>query len=174
MRHCPLIGLMFCALCASAGFAVAGESRAADLGSAVREIFAVKCVQCHSASLPRPKGKFGYVLDLPRIAANPRLVVPSDAAHSKLWQKIEEGDMPPDDAKAGPLSDAQKLTIRAWIEAGAPAPALQHRRWFRHQPTPSANSRRFLLPRSSDRRSPGGCYVGWANFTCWSFIFRSL
>ena len=124
MRHCPLIGLMICTLCASAGFAAGAKSPSADLGSAVREIFAVKCVQCHAASLPRPKGKFGYVLDLPRIAANPRLVVRSDAAHSELWKKIDEGDMPPDDAKAGPLTDAQKLTIRAWIDAGAPAPAL--------------------------------------------------
>lgn len=122
-RKTTWIGLVLCMLSASAAAATAGERRTGDLGSAVREIFAAKCDQCHSAALPRPKGKFGYVLDLPRLAANPRLVVPSDAAHSKLWQEIDANDMPPDDAKAGPLSDSEKQTILAWIEAGAPGPA---------------------------------------------------
>ncbi|HWE96471.1 MAG TPA: DUF2231 domain-containing protein [Tepidisphaeraceae bacterium] len=120
MRHCTVIGLLLCTL--SATPAAAGERPPADLGSAVREIFAAKCVQCHAATLARPKGKFGYVLDLPRIASNPKMVARSDPAHSKLWEVINAGDMPPDDAKAGPLADSQKLAIRAWIEAGAPAP----------------------------------------------------
>ena len=117
-RHALSIALMLCLLLAGA----ADASQPADLGSRVREIFAAKCSQCHSAGLIRPKGKFGYVLDLARVAANPRLVVPSDATHSKLWQQIADDDMPPDDAKAGPLSDSEKQIVRSWIEAGAPAP----------------------------------------------------
>ena len=120
-RHALSIALMPCLLLAPAA-AAADVSPPADLGSRVREIFAAKCSQCHSAGLVRPKGKFGYVLDLARMAANPRLVVPSDAAHSKLWQQIDDGDMPPDDAKAGPLSDSEKQVVRSWIEAGAPVP----------------------------------------------------
>ena len=125
-RGITWVALVLCTLSEPAA-TIAGERTHADVGSEVREIFAVKCTQCHSADLPRPKGKFGYVLDLPRVAANPRLIVPSDPAHSKLWQQIESGDMPPDDAKAGPLSDSEKQTIRSWIEAGAPGPALSPR-----------------------------------------------
>lgn len=122
-RHALSIALMPYLLLAPAVAAATAEAAPpADLGWRVREVFAAKCSQCHSAGLVRPKGKFGYVLDLARVAANPRLVVPSDVAHSKLWQQIDEGDMPPDDAKAGPLSDSEKQIVRSWIEAGAPAP----------------------------------------------------
>ena len=93
-----------------------------DLGGEVREIFAAKCLECHAASLRQPKGKFGYVLDLPRVAGNPKLVVPGNADHSKLWKLVHDGDMPPDDARKGPLSDAEAETIRAWIVGGAPPP----------------------------------------------------
>ena len=119
-----MISFVQCTLWVPAVLAERANGLPTDLGSQVREIFADKCAQCHSAALARPKGKFGYVLDLPRIAADPRLVAPSDPAHSKLWQEIEQDDMPPDDAKAGPLSDSQKQTVRSWIEAGAPAPVL--------------------------------------------------
>ena len=123
MPRCALsIASMLYTLLVPAALARAGERPPADQGARVSEIFAAKCAQCHKAGMARPKGKFGYVLDLPRIAANPRLIVRSDPAHSKLWQEIDEGDMPPDDAKAGPLSDSEKQIIRSWIEAGAPAP----------------------------------------------------
>lgn len=95
----------------------------ADLGTRARDVFAAKCVECHSPALAHPKGKFGYVLDLNRLAANPKLVVRFDPARSKLWKQIEEGEMPPDDARAGPLTPEEKGLVRLWIEAGAP-PAL--------------------------------------------------
>ena len=78
--------------------------------------------QCHSENLPHPKGKFAYVLDLKHIAANPKLVRPFQPTNSKLWNLIAAGDMPPDDARAGPLNDSEKQLIRTWIEAGSPAP----------------------------------------------------
>jgi hypothetical protein len=90
-----------------------------DLASAVKEIFTAKCVQCHGAHLRKPKGKFGYVLDLARVSANPKMVVPSRPEESKLWQSVRDDEMPPEDAKAGPLAGEQKEVIRAWIESGA-------------------------------------------------------
>ena len=84
-----------------------------------RAIFAAKCVQCHGSNLSRPKGKFGYVLNLRQLADNPDLVVPFNPGKSKLWQQIEDDEMPPEDARAGPLNDAEKAVIRWWIEAGA-------------------------------------------------------
>ncbi|HEV3258993.1 MAG TPA: cytochrome c [Gemmataceae bacterium] len=105
--------------------AVPGGGRGGqDLASEVHAIFSAKCAQCHGANLRRPKGKFGYVLDLKRVAANPRLVVPSSSDESKLWKLIGNDKMPPRTARAGRLSPDQKATIRAWIEAGAPSASV--------------------------------------------------
>jgi len=124
---CDQIGWMaaFVLLCASLAQGQTGNrgGQAGQLASEVRRLFAEKCAECHSAKLARPKGKFGYVLDLHRMAGNPKLVVPFNADQSQLWQKIEDGQMPPEDAKGGPLSNQQKALVRWWIEAGAAASA---------------------------------------------------
>jgi hypothetical protein len=73
--------------------------------------------------LPKPKGKFGYVTDLRRVADNPKLVVPSKPEESRLWQLVADDEMPPEDARTGALTPAEKEVIRAWIAAGAPAAA---------------------------------------------------
>ena len=39
------------------------------IGRETRNIFAVKCAGCHGADAEKPKGRFGYVLDLKRIPA---------------------------------------------------------------------------------------------------------
>ena len=35
-----------------------------DLAPKVRSILETRCASCHGPDVPRPKGKFGYVLDL--------------------------------------------------------------------------------------------------------------
>jgi mono/diheme cytochrome c family protein len=92
-----------------------------DLAVEVKAVFQAKCVQCHGPQLPKPKGKFGYVLDLKRLAADPDKVVPGKPEESQLWQLVEDDEMPGEGAKAGPLSKQQKQTIHDWIAAGAPA-----------------------------------------------------
>ncbi|HSU65767.1 MAG TPA: hypothetical protein VLJ39_02745 [Tepidisphaeraceae bacterium] len=120
----PHLAVLLALLFAPVSFAAtpAAQPNPPDLGTQVRRVFADKCVECHSPGLSHPKGKFGYVLDLSRVAANPKIVVRFDPAASKLWKQIEDGDMPPDDAEAGPLTDPQKRLIHLWVEAGAPAP----------------------------------------------------
>ena len=101
-------------------------SSVAEIVAAVRGVFADKCSGCHGSDLVRPRGRFGYVLDLRRIAENPEMVIPSSPDESELWQLVKHGEMPPPDAPRGPLSEAQKNIIRAWIADGAqdiPAPA---------------------------------------------------
>jgi mono/diheme cytochrome c family protein len=93
----------------------------ANLASAVRIIFAAKCTECHGSNLRRPKGGFGYVLDLERLAGNADLVVPFKPDESQLWQLVHDEEMPPAHAKAGSLTAEQKEVIRRWIEAGSPA-----------------------------------------------------
>ena len=92
----------------------------ATLAKDVWTIFAAKCLDCHAADLPKPKGKFGYALDLGRIAANPKMVIPGNLEKSELYQMIINNEMP--GKKSGlVLTAAEKETIGRWIEAGAPA-----------------------------------------------------
>ena len=113
------------ALLFAAGFVGAAETddEGVRLAGQVREIFVAKCVDCHGADLPRPKGKFGYVLDLKRVAANPEYVVHGQPALSELYKMIRDDDMPGEDAKVPAMTSAEKEAVRRWIELGAPEPA---------------------------------------------------
>jgi mono/diheme cytochrome c family protein/uncharacterized membrane protein len=91
-----------------------------DLARQARAIFATKCTNCHGPNLAKPRGRFGYVTDLVRIAANREMVVPGAPDESELWELIKRGEMPPADSPTGPLSVEQKEAIRGWIAAGAP------------------------------------------------------
>jgi uncharacterized membrane protein len=87
----------------------------------VQKVFRAKCNQCHGSHLAKPKGKFGYILDLGRVAGNPKIVVPSKPDESRLWELVSGDEMPPEDAQAGPLTAEEKNLIHDWIAAGAPA-----------------------------------------------------
>jgi len=91
-----------------------------DIGKEVSGIFAAKCAGCHGPDLAKPKGRFGYVLDLKRIAANPEMVIPLRPDESELWVLVQRDEMPPSDSPHGTLTPAQKEIIRSWITAGAP------------------------------------------------------
>lgn len=89
--------------------------------AAVFEFFDSKCNDCHGAHLERPKGKFGYVMDLKRVAANEDWVTDKKASKSELFRLVNEDEMPGKDSKTGPATAAEKLALRHWIEMGAPA-----------------------------------------------------
>jgi mono/diheme cytochrome c family protein len=97
--------------------------RGDELAAAARAVFATKCVQCHGPALPHPKAGFGYITDLRRLVDSGKYIVPGAPEKSEIWLQISEGDMPPDGAKAGPLTQAETDAILAWIVAGAPLPA---------------------------------------------------
>jgi mono/diheme cytochrome c family protein/uncharacterized membrane protein len=92
---------------------------ARDIGSETRNVFSAKCTGCHGSDLAKPKGRFGYVLDLKRIAANPEMVIPLRPDESELWVLVQRGEMPPPDSPQGALSPSQKEIIRTWIAGGA-------------------------------------------------------
>jgi uncharacterized membrane protein/mono/diheme cytochrome c family protein len=94
------------------------------LAGQVHAIFSARCIECHGADVERPKGKFGYVLDLARVAANPKLIVPGKPAQSELYQMVSHNEMPDPKAKKEPLTVVQKDIVKQWIEAGAPADVL--------------------------------------------------
>jgi hypothetical protein len=88
-----------------------------EIASNVFGVFKAKCGQCHSSGK-----KFGYILDLKRVASTKRIVVPFKPDESKLWDQVDSDMMPPEDAKAGPLTKEEKEVIHTWIATGAPAP----------------------------------------------------
>ncbi len=95
----------------------------ADPGADVLAVFKAKCATCHGPDVKEPKGKFGYVLELKKLAASP-LVVPGNPPASDLWLLCASGNMPPNDSSTGPLTSTQKALVKAWIEAGCPPPML--------------------------------------------------
>jgi hypothetical protein len=123
--------ILFCVL--SVGVYQPGSIRAADyapsgqldLASEVRDVFAAKCAGCHGSDLAKPKGRFGYVLDLARVASNPEMVVPFRPSESELWELLRHGEMPPADAPTGALTEQQKEVVRHWIDSGAPVVPYQ-------------------------------------------------
>jgi mono/diheme cytochrome c family protein/uncharacterized membrane protein len=98
-----------------------GAAPAGDPATDVRAVFSAKCVACHGPNLAKPKGRFGYVLDLTRVANNREMVVPGAPDESEMWELVRRGEMPPDDSPTGPLTADQKEAIRAWIAAGSPS-----------------------------------------------------
>src|SRR5262245_55887317 len=114
----------------------------------VREIFAAKCAQCHGPQVSHPKGKFGFITDLKRLAGDPNYVVPGDLDGSYVWTQIDDGDMPPKKAKAGPLTDQEKTDIQEWIRAGAPAPAGEPETVTPTPPAPEPDEPRSVLDRA--------------------------
>ncbi len=113
----------FVAAITGVGFLVGGAQstpQAKNPAEEARAIFKAKCASCHGPDLERPKGRFGYVLDLGKIAANPEMVIPGRPAESELWALVEHDEMPPPDSPHGPLTPVQKETLRNWIAVGAP------------------------------------------------------
>jgi hypothetical protein len=104
----------------SAGTGLTKTPSGAELAARVRLIFADKCLPCHSSRSRSPRGDFGYVLDLPRVAAEPKYVVRSKPDDSYLWKLVRDDKMPPPDDP--PLTKDEKELVRAWIAEGSPAP----------------------------------------------------
>jgi uncharacterized membrane protein/mono/diheme cytochrome c family protein len=96
------------------------EDQLPSLATQVHAIFQAKCVECHAADLAHPKGKFGYVLDLPRVAANPKMIVPGDPSKSELFQMVWHNEMPDPKGDSPPLTAEEKAIVKAWIETLAP------------------------------------------------------
>jgi uncharacterized membrane protein/mono/diheme cytochrome c family protein len=94
-----------------------------SLATQVHAVFQARCVECHGPDVARPKGKFGYVLDLARVAANPKMIVPGNPLKSELYQMVWHNEMPDPKGSSPPLTDEEKAIVKAWIEVGAPAPS---------------------------------------------------
>ena len=106
----------------SSGIVVLGDDPI-DFDRDVRGILSDNCFQCHGPDAEKREGELR--LDRREDFSAPRddgpLVVPEDAASSLLYRRIaatDETQMPPADSDNA-LTDAEKETVRRWIEQGA-------------------------------------------------------
>jgi mono/diheme cytochrome c family protein len=90
-----------------------------DLPAEVLGVFRAKCSGCHGPDLAKPRGRFGYVLDLARLAGDREKIVPGRPAESELWELVDRDEMPPPDSPQGSLTPKQKEIVRDWIAGGA-------------------------------------------------------
>lgn len=94
-----------------------------DLAWEVYRVFHRHCADCHGGHRVKPKGKFGYVLDLDRISRNADLIVPGEPDASEIYLLMTDPDpklrMPPQDSDALPVNQADLAIVRTWIAGGA-------------------------------------------------------
>jgi mono/diheme cytochrome c family protein len=96
--------------------------RAVEVAPQAREILQRHCYECHGKNPARVERKF-LVLDRSSLLDPTRKnVIPRDADHSRLIQRIEDETMPPEDEELRlPRVSAQELAIlKDWIAGGAP------------------------------------------------------
>jgi uncharacterized membrane protein len=91
-----------------------------DMVKEVYRIFKSKCDDCHGSHIEKPKGKFGYVLDLARVGKNTKWVTPKEPGDSDLYDLLETNEMPGKDSGIPALTPAELKAVSDWIEAGCP------------------------------------------------------
>ena len=128
MKFAPILIVLLLGLATPDSRAAAAPEEGTKLAGKVRDIFEAKCLDCHGPELPRPKGKFGYVLDLKRVADNPDYIERGHPDKSELYKMVFNDDMPGEDANVPPLTADEKEIVKHWIELNAPpAPAVAER-----------------------------------------------
>lgn len=95
---------------------------------AVRAVLERRCASCHGPQLAKPKGKFGHVLDLARMAGEPDYVQPGKPETSELHLLLIATDpderMPPPDSDEAPMPEEEIALVSAWIRGlGQPVKA---------------------------------------------------
>src|SRR3954468_15260540 len=92
--------------------------------SQVRAIFAQHCLSCHDSKEQEGSLILESYQSLLKGGDSGAVIVPGRAAESLLVQQIEHAKKPfmPPPKKGDKLSPQEITVIRAWIDAGAPAP----------------------------------------------------
>jgi len=109
--------------------AAPATGQGAELSARAEVIFRTNCYRCHGED-GASEGGFNFVLNLEKLART--VVKPGNLKGSLLYERIsakDESAMPPEGENPRP-SAADIATIKAWIEAGAPATAVAKPREF--------------------------------------------
>jgi mono/diheme cytochrome c family protein len=121
MKHlCTLLLLFSLSIGARAQIQSATPEEKLRVAAEVHRIFEAKCADCHGSHLAKPKGKFGYVLDLGRVGKNDKYIEAGDLKESELYQMVLHNEMPGEDADVPPLTKQELETVAHWVMIGAP------------------------------------------------------
>lgn len=82
----------------------------------VAPLLKTHCVKCHGPAKQEGKLNLSSPAGIARGGKNGAAVAPHDASASRLWERVDSDEMPPDE----PLSPELKDTLKRWITAGAP------------------------------------------------------
>lgn len=74
------------------------------------------CVKCHGPAKQEGKLNLSNPAGIARGGKSGATVAPHDASASRLWERVDSDEMPPDE----PLSAELKDLLKRWITAGAP------------------------------------------------------
>jgi hypothetical protein len=74
-----------------------------------------RCVKCHGPARREGKLNLATAKGLVRGGKHGPVVTPGQPDESRLWERVEDDEMPPDE----PLSDDEKTLLRRWIERGS-------------------------------------------------------
>lgn len=114
--------LLGCVLALAASTVSSAQDKSEALAVKAQQILQTYCYRCHGQNGSK-EGGFNTVLEFATLAKDPEKLVPGSADKSRLFRRMGiNKDMPPEDEKEQP-SAADIGVIKAWIEAGAPAPA---------------------------------------------------
>jgi Protein of unknown function (DUF1553)/Protein of unknown function (DUF1549)/Planctomycete cytochrome C len=76
-----------------------------------------RCQKCHGPVKPKGKLNLSSARSLARGGESGPVVVPGNLDESLIWDQVSTDEMPPRPGE--PLSSAEKLLLRQWIEQGA-------------------------------------------------------
>ena len=96
--------------------AFAADLPRVDFARDVAPVLVARCMGCHSGESPEAGLTLTDEAALRRGGESGAALEPGDSGGSLLWQRIAADEMPP----KHPLSAAEKSSLAAWIDAGAP------------------------------------------------------
>lgn len=87
-----------------------------DFNSDIRPLLTNRCVKCHGALKQEGKLNLSIPAGIARGGEKGAVIVPGRPMDSRLWQLVENDEMP----NGAPLSADEKDILKRWIAAGAP------------------------------------------------------
>jgi hypothetical protein len=115
-----IVGVMCSAASAQEESRPADAANPAELAKKAQAMLKTYCYRCHGIDFKAPDLN---VLDFKVLTGERKntdpYIVAGKSGDSYLWTRLEGGDMPPENQKRP--SEEEKLIIKQWIDAGAPA-----------------------------------------------------
>jgi mono/diheme cytochrome c family protein len=126
LPRAPLAATLAALVLANGPSSLALAAGPVDYARDVKPLLARHCVDCHGARLPRGKLRLDTAAAAIKGGRSGPAVVPGKADESLLLDAVTgDGGTERMPLKRPPLSDEEIATLRAWVEQGAKAPAVE-------------------------------------------------